>query len=412
MGTVGLYKSEKKIKPIDAHRPTLSKREIESVLNCLIEDKLGSGEVTRRFERVFANSFGFRHALAVNSLTSAYHLAFLGLGIGPGDRVILSALAPLAACDALRYVGAEPILLDVARGSFHPEEEQIWQLIQDLNRTGQADGAVSPAVEQTQAIDTDPSCANSDAEVVDINNALQDPGAAAGQICLVLDHSFGSVHRLDAEKLRAENIKIIEDFTGLVGSTVQPDGDFFGKQGHVAICGLAEFDLLTTGNGAMLISSEPRLHGRLHSLRYGGKRKKGAIAYDYRLEDFQAAMGLDQLGRLGITLARRKKIGQKYLESLRTTRHENFFKESGVDAYLQFPVVFNKNMEEVLRYYASLQIGVVRAVAYPLHHVLNLPRMQYPNAERFYQRAVSVPIYPALTANNVERISSSVRGLI
>jgi perosamine synthetase len=171
------------------------------------------------------------------------------------------------------------------------------------------------------------------------------------------------------------------------------------------VCGLSEYDLLTTGNGAVIVTQDPKLYKTLHALRYGAKRPEGSIAYDYGLEDFQAAMGLDQLSRLGVTLARRKKIAQKYLETLRTTRHEAYFKHMGVDGYLRFPVIINKSHDEVLRYFASLQIGVGRAIESPLHHILGLARLEFPNAERIYQKSVSIPIYPGLTANNVERIA-------
>jgi dTDP-4-amino-4,6-dideoxygalactose transaminase len=242
------------------------------------------------------------------------------------------------------------------------------------------------------------------------DEADEPAGTQASAAFFILDHTFGSVSPLDPAELQARNVKIIEDFTGLVGS--ERDGDYFGKTGHLAVCGLSEYDLLTTGNGAMIVTQDPKLYKALHALRYGAKRTEGSIAFDYGLEDFQAAMGLDQLSRLGVTLARRKKIAQKYLETLRTTRHEAYFQNAGVDGFLRFPVLINKSHDEVLRYFASLQIGVGRAVASPLHHILGLARLEFPNAERIYQKSVSIPIYPALTANNVDRIAMSLRGLI
>lgn len=369
MAAASLYRSENKIRPIEAHRPTLTRQELESVLDCLIHDRIGSGAIAHKFEKTFAAAFGYRHVLAVNSLASAYHLAFLALGIGDGDSVILSALSPVQVLDAIRYVGARPLLLDTARESFHMATESVMALIET----------------EKQSSGKPPSA-------------------------FVLDHTFGSPSPVDTALLKGEGLKIVEDFTGLVGS--EREGEFFGNAGHISVCGLSEFDLLTTGNGGMIVTSDPKLSGKLQTLRYGAKRTGPSPAYDYRLEDFQAAIGLDQLSRLGVTLARRKKIGIKYLETLRLTKHVTFFTEPGVDAYLRFPVVINKNHEEVQRYFSSLQIGVTRAVDAPLHHYLEYPRLEFPNAERIYQKSFAIPVYPALTANNVERIASSLRGII
>jgi dTDP-4-amino-4,6-dideoxygalactose transaminase len=369
VAAAGLYRTENKIRPIEAHRPTLSKQELESVLDCLIHDRLGSGAVAQKFEKTFAGSFGYRHVLSVNSASSAYHLALLALGVGAGESVLLSALSPVQALDAIRYVGANPILIDVDRESFHPSME-----------------AVKKGMDENETAKIKPIAA------------------------YILDHTFGSPSSVDVNYLKNRGLKIIEDFTGLVGS--DRDGEFFGNAGHISVCGLSEYDLLTTGNGGVVVTSDSKLYNRMHSLRYGGKRIEGVASYDYRLEDFQAAMGLDQISRLGITLARRKKIGQKYLETLRLTKHATFFREAGIDGYLRFPVVINRNHEEVERYFASLQIGVTRVVEAPLHHLMGYARLEYPNSERIYQKAVSIPLYPSLTANNVERIASSLRGLL
>ena len=361
-----LYRTEKKITTIEAHRPSLSKMELESVLDCLINDQLGPGIVTQKFEKIFAGTFKYKHVLAVNSLAAAYHMAFLALELKPGERVLMSALSPVQAYDAVRYVGAEPVLVDVAQNSFHPD----------------------PAVVQAR---------------------FEEQGEEKPTV-LVLDHTYGSRSPLDPNFFKDMGVKIVEDFTGLVGSDVE--GEFFGNAGHIAVCGLSEHDLVTTGNGAVTVTSNNNLFKRLTNLLYGAKREPGSVAYDCRLGDFQAALGIDQLSRLGVTIQRRKKIGQKYLETLRATKHETYFKEPGIDAYLQFPVIINRNQDEVRRYFNSLQIGVTRATENPLHHLMDLPKMEFANAERIFRKALSIPAYPSLTANNVERIASSLRGLL
>ena len=366
---LSLYQIEKKMKPIEAHRPTLSKQELESVLDCLINDQLGTGKTVQRFEKSFATTFNFKHVLAVSSLAAAYHLAFQSLGIKSDDYILMSALSPIQAYDAVRYIGAQPILIDVAQGSFHPDPDSLESVLEKIEREYQK----LPAA-------------------------------------FILDHTFGSLSPLNNAFFKEKEIKTIEDFTGLVGTEAK--GEFPGKSGNLAVCGLSQYDLLTTGNGAVVVAPTSALYKELISLGYGTRRLPGSVAYDYRISDFQAAMGLDQLSRLGITIARRKKIGQKYLEILRLTKHETYFKNPGIDSYLQFPVVFNQNQDEVLRYFDALQIGVTRSVDIPLHHLMDLPHMEYANAERIFRKSAAIPVYPNLTANNIERISSSLRGLL
>lgn len=363
-----LYQNDSKMSYIEANRPTLSKEELKSVLDCLIQDRLGPGRIVRSFEKTFSRTFGYKNVVALNSLASAYHLAFLALGLKANDSVIMSALAPIQACDAVRYIGARPVLIDVDRNSFHPAMEKIEEKTEELKKNGQ-----SPAI-------------------------------------FILDHSFGSISPLKSEFFRRENINIVEDFTGIVGSEV--NGAFTGNQGHIGVCGLAVSDLLTTGNGAMAVTASQLLFKKMQSLRYGSVREINSVAFDYQTGDFQAAMGLDQISRFGIIIERRKKIGQRYMETLRFTPHESYFKDPGIDAYLKFPLLINHKFEKIQRYFNSLQIEIVRAIETPLHNLLNLPRMEFLNSERIYQKAVAIPVYPGLTAGNVERITTALRGLV
>lgn len=349
---------------IEASRPALSREELEAVLECLIEDQIGSGSVVERFEKALAEAVGHKKAIAVHSPGAAYHLAFLALGADPTTTVWMNALSSIAGLDAARYTGASVRLLDAGRDSFHPTQESLEALLAE---------------------------------------------AAAGDI-FILDHVYGSPAPFSLDEIKHKGIRIIEDFTGIVGSS-GPNGETVGHAGDIALCGMGESDIMTTGNGAFLCSSSASHVKTMLALRYGDGRDPHAVAYDYRLEDFQAAIGLHQLSRLGQMVGRRKKIGIKYLEAIRLTKHQTCFAAPGPDTYHRFPVVVSRPQEEVLRYFKALQIGVERIPA-PLHHYLSLPPMEYPNAERLFRRGVCIPAYPALTANNVERIAGAVRNLL
>lgn len=358
------YKSpilETKVNAIESNRPTLSREELEAVLQCLIDDQIGSGRVVERLEKALAEATGFKKSIAVDSLTAAFHLSFLALNSNPTTTVWLSALSSISALDAARYTGASVRLLDVSRDSFHISTDLI--------------------IEQANQNDI-----------------------------FILDHTFGSVFPESIHSIREKGLLIIEDITGMIGST-QANGELFGQLGDITVCGLAEDDLITTGNGGFICTNNKPYFKHIAELRYGKDRDLHSVGYDYRLEDFQAAIGLHQVSRLGQMLSRRKKIGLKYIESLRSTKHQTYFRTPLSDTYHKMPILISRPQDEVFRFFKSLHIGVEK-IATPLHHYLAVPSMEYPNSERIFRRSVCVPVYPALTANNVERVAGALRSFL
>ena len=386
MSKLKIYSKERFNSFIEASRPSLSKRELESVLDCMIAEQLGQGGVTSRLERSFRDTFGYKHALALSSPMAAYHLALLSLEIKAGDHVILSALSNPACCDVATHLGAQVHLLDLGDKSFHPKEEAVLALIEQIKK--------------------------------DDNEQLSRQSSAKEKKFIYLaEHRFGSPLAYELDTIKASGAIVIEDFTGLVGANENFKDDIgvvntFGEMGSFGICGLSKYDLLTTGNGAMLVTKDIQLHKKSSSLCYSDKREPNLAAYDYRLGDFQAAMGIIQISRLGENLARRKKIGQYYLEKLTSTRHESYFKNIGLDSYLRFPVLIYKEQAEVKRYFRSQQIAFSKITEIPLHRLLGRAPLEFPNAERLYLKSIAVPLYPNLNSSNVDRISSALRALI
>lgn len=356
--------------PIPFSRPALSKKELVSVLNCLVEDELGFGRISQQFEREFARAFRFRHALSVNSFTAAWHLAFLGLEIGPDDEIITSSLGDLGLADAAGYLGARVVPVDIERDSFHICLDGIRQALTSRTRA------------------------------------------------VIISHPFGNVFTrweelesiLDQwEQDHGQKIFILEDFSAVLGQ--ENGAEFTGHRGKVGVVSFAADMMITNGHGAMLVCSDPRLYGRVNQLRNLEDRAGGQVRYDYRITDFQAAMGLEQLANLGLILERRKKIGRKFLNILAKTSFTTWFNDPERDTYLNFPVITKLSWERVERYFKSLAIEVRPPVRLPLHQFMDLNRMDFPNCEKLVRKGFLIPCYPHLSKNNVERISQALRGL-
>jgi len=349
----------KKQTAIEFHKPTLSREDLKGVLECLAEEQLSFGSTVERFEKDFAHTFKFKYAVSANSLTGAYHLAFLSLGIGEGDEVLLSPILPAPALDALFLLRAKPVLVDIAKSSFHMDPEKLTNRLLDCN----------PKL-------------------------------------IILDHAFGSI--LDKTKYDFQGIPVLEDFTEVLGAEVSG----IGKVSNLGICGLGSDNLITTGNGAMLVTQDSKLVEQIRIHQAGRKYKRilGSPKFDYNLIDYQAALGIEQLSKLGVILERQRKIALAYLQAVQSSRLETYFGSPMMDSFQKFPVVVSsQSYEEVERYFRSIRIGTKRVVDEPLHHLLEEKASDYPNAERLYQKGHLLPIYPNLTKDNVQRIATALR---
>ena len=350
-------------KDIEYHRPTLSKEELQTVLDCLVDDLVDTGSIVDKFEKEFKSTFTYKNVISVNSLFSAYHLAFLSLGISENDKIILSSIAPLPAFYAILMVKAIPCPIDLGKSSFQMDADLLKNKIAELN----------PKL-------------------------------------IIFDHTFGSL--IDISKYNINDIHIIEDFSEVLGA--DPDNIQVGKQGNIGICGLASSHVITTGNGAIITTNNDSIAESIRNSKYSLNPKKkspATIRYDYNMLDFQAAIGIEQISKIGLIIERKKKIAQVYLQALLSTSHETFFKNVGEDQFNRFPIIVKKPFEEVERYFKSLLIGIEKTSTDPIYKLLELQSSDFPNSERLYQRGHCIPIYPNLTKDNVSRIANSIKGL-
>lgn len=356
-----LEKNTRKKTDIEYSKPTLSREDLKTVLEALVEDQLSSGSVTHKFEKAFSSTFRTKQVISANSLTGAYHLALLALEIQPGDKVALSTFSPLAALDAVFLVQAQPVVVDLERHSFHicPQE---------------------------------------------LSKALEDESVKA----VIVDHTFGSL--VDFSKYDFKGKPVIEDFSEAVGARTETFTP--GKQGKISICGLSVEFLITTGNGALICTDEDSIAKKIKARKEGKEpyaRKEGQPRLDYDMIDYQAALGIEQLSNLGVILERKRKIAQVYLQSIQGSQVGSHFNDPNSETFNRFVIVAPGNYEQVERYFRSLQIGTRRTVMEPIHHILDLPNSDFPNGERLYQRGHCIPIYPNLTKDNIQRISQAIR---
>ncbi|MCU0846582.1 MAG: aminotransferase class I/II-fold pyridoxal phosphate-dependent enzyme [Spirochaetes bacterium] len=337
---------------IVSSRPTITRKELEGVLDCLINDELQTGTCVKEFESALARLVGLQYSLVTSSLTSAYQLVFKSLGIGNGDEVILPDYthpAPLAALDS---AGAKPVLVDCEENSLFPSAESIKKLIG----------------EKTRAV--------------------------------VIFHIFG--YHFPREALAEAGIPVIEDISHAIGTEINDVPA--GGEAAFTVASFSSSMIITTGNGGMVLTNNSRNYSSMKENRGGDDGHPGL---DCGMTDFQAAMGISQISKLQNFLARRREIAKIYHEALRITPHKSIVPFSDRFAYQSFPILFDASNEKVEKYWRKCGIEIYQPVR-GLHNFLGLKREDFPISGRLSKKLYSLPIYPTLTKKDIEGIAKNL----
>lgn len=311
---------------------------------------IGQGPVVQRFEQTFAGLHDAAGAVATNSGTAALHLGLLGLGVQEGDEVVTPSYVCTAVLNAIRYVGATPVLADSNVDTFNIDCTDV----------------VSKLTRRTRAI--------------------------------IVPHMFGNP--ADIHQLTRIGVPIVEDCAQSLGASV---GDsVVGSFGDLAIFSFHATKMITTGGGGMIVAKDRSLLNRIRDLRDYDEKDDYHLRYNYQLNDLAASIGLRQLKRLSGFISRRQSLASRFAGSLqRSDVHLPHQASGGV--YYRY-VVRTARLDALMSSLEDSGIQARRPVFKPLHHYIggNLP-----GCDRIYRTALSIPLYPALTDVDVESIISS-----
>ncbi len=338
-------------------KPTITRKELEGVLDCLIQDELNTGSTVKAFETAVSELTGFKYPLALNSLVSAYLLVFKALEIGVGDEIIIPSFFNIAALSALKLTGGIPVIVDSDSNSIFPSTVQIREKI----------------TVKTRAI-------------------------IAGDV-------FG--FHFDGEELKDSGIPLVAEISHSAGTEFNEKPA--GSWGTFAVASFAPSMIITTGNGGMVLTNNSKYFSVMRDLRgYSDE----SINYDLTMTDLQGAMGITQIMKLKDFLKRRREIAKKYYEAIRITTHKPLFPYNDSFSYQSFPVIFDAPLERVDKYWKKCGIDASKAILSPLHIIAGLKGFDYPNADRLSKKLHSIPLYPTLTKKEIDKISKSLGAFI
>jgi perosamine synthetase len=263
---------------IPLSEPTVGEREAEYLRQCVEENWVASkGRFVREFEELFAHIHGRPAAVSTVSGTAALHLAMIALGIGPGDEVLVPALTFVASANAVRYVGARPVFVDVDPHTYTIDPAHAESLVNERTRA------------------------------------------------LLVVHLYGHPGDMDALRVLADkhDFALVEDATEALGSLYR--GRLCGTIGDIGCFSFNGNKLITAGGGGMVLAREEDRLEHIRNLTYQSRvagtpeYRHDEVGFNYTLSNLHAAVGLAQLERLEQFLARRRTLAARYASGLAET---------------------------------------------------------------------------------------------
>jgi UDP-4-amino-4,6-dideoxy-N-acetyl-beta-L-altrosamine transaminase len=372
-------------------RQEIQQCDIDAVVKVLRSDFLTQGPVVPLFERAVANKTGAQHAVAVNSATSALHLACMALGLGPGDLFWTTPITFVASANCALYCGAEVDFVDIDPVTGNMSPSRLASKLNDAANKGRLPKVLVPV-------------------------------HMAGAPC-----DMASLSRV----ARKYNVRIIEDASHAIGAKYQ--GLPVGNSAHsdITVFSFHPVKIITTAEGGMVVTNSEDLAHKISRLRSHGITRDPQLmagtpdgpwyyeqielGYNYRMTDIQAALGLSQLDRLDEYVSRRHAIAEKYDEAFAglplTTP------VSAPDSYSAFHLYIirlNAGIDRRLIYDRLLAQGISANVHYipvhlqPFYRQLGFRRGNFPLAESWYDKVITLPLFPRLTESMQETVIESV----
>ena len=397
-------------KPILYGRQYISEEDIESVVETLKSDFLTQGPKIGAFECAFANHTGARYAVAVANGTAALHLSALALSVKPGQKVITTPITFAASANCVRYCGGEVVFADINPETYLLDIDEVKKLLQ-ASPMGTYSGII-PVDFAGRAVNMEMYKTLADEYGLwIIEDACHAPGGfftdskdkrqlcGNGQFADLAIFSFHPVKHIacgEGGMITTNNKKLYEKLLVLRTHGISRSQDSFTN------------DIMwASGNTTDKVISFPGWYMEMHEL-----------GYNYRLTDFQAALGISQLQRADAGLERRRTIAAQYAAAF---KGKTWLKGQSCavkgHAYHLYVIEANNRLGlyNFLRYKDIFaQVHYIPAHLMPYYRQQGYKQGDYPNAERYYSRCLSLPMYPTLTDEEqgyvIETINSFYNG--
>lgn len=373
----------------------INQADIDAVISVLKSVNLTQGPNIPQFEESVLAHTGARHAIAVNSATSALHIACLALDLGPGDWLWTTPNTFVASANCALYCGAQVDFVDIDPRTYNLCSYKLEEKLIAADKAGRLPKIVIPV-------------------------------HLTGQPC-----DMAAIHAL-SEKY---GFRIIEDASHAIGGKYKGEPIGNGRYSDITVFSFHPVKIITTAEGGMALTNSDELATRLCLLRSHGITRdpalmtqpmdgpwyyqQVALGYNYRMTDLQAALGVSQMTRLEHYVSRRHQIAARYnqfLADLPITlpwQHPDSY--SAYHLYvirLQLDKIKATHLQvfEALRAKDILvNLHYIPVHTQPYYQQMGFKQGDYPEAESYYREAISIPMHPTLTAGDQDRVISVLR---
>lgn len=370
-------------------KQNINQEDITSVIEVMQSDYLTQGPITPKFESELSKYCGAKHAVAIVNATSALHLSCLALEVGEGDIVWTSPISFVASANCAKYCGAEVDFVDIDLETYNMSTQALQSKLSEASKSGKLPKVVIPV-------------------------------HLAGRTC-------------DMKKIKELSIqygfKIIEDASHAIG------GKYYGEAvGNCNYSDLTVFSfhpvkIITTCEGGVCMTNDSDIYEKIYRLRSHGivrnqpqmvNKSHGLwyyeqidLGFNFRLNDLQSALGINQLKRIDSFIASRHKTAKKYDQLFKessniVTPTQNINEYSSFHLYviriMENDGIDRKSIFEKLRssgiFVNVHYIPIYRQPYYSKGFNVN----DFPNAEKYYSEAISLPIYPNLKDEEIQHV--------
>lgn len=379
-------------------RQDINQQDIDAVVDVLQSDFLTQGPMVPAFEKSIMDGCNAKHAVAVNSATSALHIACIALGVGKGDWLWTTPNTFVASANCGLYCGAQVDFVDIDPRTYNLSVK---------------------ALEEKLII----------AEKEDKLPKVVIPVHFSGQPC-----DMTAIHALSQKY----GFKIIEDASHAIGGKYK--GEPIGNccYSDITVFSFHPVKIVTTAEGGMAVTNDPKLAEQLNLLRSHGITRDESLmtkpadgpwyyqqielGYNYRMTDMQAALGVSQMQRLDEYVTKRHELAERYNQMLKdlpiTLPWQSEDSYSGLHLYvirLQLDKISKTHLEV---FNGMREAGILVNLHYipvhlqPYYQEIGFKEGQFPEAEQYYKEAISLPMFPTMTENQQNQVVSTLKKLL
>lgn len=362
-------------------------KEEEAAVNVIHSQWISSGPKCAELEEKFAKMLGANYALAVANCTDALHLAVLGVGVKPGDEVIVPSLTFVATANAVRYAGATPVFAD----------------IESLSQPTISPESIEKCItEKTTAI--------------------------------IVMHYAGFACNMDEimEIAEKNNLKVIED--ACHGPLSEYKGKKLGTFGHASCYSFFSNKNISTGEGGVFVTNDEKIYSKVKLMRSHGMttmsydRAKGhstsydvvELGYNYRMDDIRAAIGIVQLDKLESDIKKRQHVRKRYVDSLKEMKSViiPFANNNDISSLYILPIVIkgiDAEKRDLIREKLAA-VGIQTSVHYPPVHKFEIYKKfvekSLPITEEYVNSEITLPMYGKLSDDEVSYITCNLQRIL